>query len=43
MGEYICFIDFETTGVDVFRDEPIEIGAVLVDDNLKIIKQFRQK
>jgi DNA polymerase III epsilon subunit family exonuclease len=37
----ICFLDFETTGIDVFKDYPIEIGAVLVDDNLNIIKKFQ--
>jgi DNA polymerase-3 subunit epsilon len=39
----ICFIDFETTGIDVFRDEPIEFGAVLVDYNLKIENEFSSK
>lgn len=36
----ICFIDFETTGIDVFRDEPVEFGAVLVDSNLNIKNEF---
>lgn len=36
----ICFIDFETTGIDVFRDEPIDFGAVLVDFNLTIKNEF---
>ena len=39
----ICFIDFETTGIDIFRDEPIEFGAVLVDYELKVIKEFSSK
>jgi DNA polymerase-3 subunit epsilon len=39
----ICFIDFETTGIDVFRDEPIEFGAVLVDYNLNIKNEFSSK
>lgn len=39
----ICFIDFETTGIDVFRDEPMEFGAVLVDYNFKIKKEFSSK
>jgi|SRR5690554_5542348 len=39
----ICFIDFETTGIDVFRDEPIEFGAVLVDSKMKIINEFSSK
>ncbi len=39
----ICFIDFETTGVDVFRDEPIEFGAVLVDYDLNVKKEFSSK
>lgn len=37
----ICFIDFETTGIDVFKDSPIDFGAVLVDHNLEIIKTFQ--
>lgn len=36
----ICFIDFETSGIDVFKDYPIELGAILVDDKLNIIKEF---
>lgn len=36
----ICFIDFETTGIDVFKDSPIEIGSVLVDDKGEILKIF---
>lgn len=39
----ICFIDFETTGIDVFRDEPIEFGAILVDSNLEIKNKFSSK
>ena len=27
----ICFIDFETTGSNLFEDDPIQIGAFLVD------------
>jgi DNA polymerase III subunit epsilon len=36
----ICFIDFETTGTDVLNDYPIEIGAVVVDPRLGLIKKF---
>nr|WP_320118660.1 3'-5' exonuclease [uncultured Marinifilum sp.] len=36
----ICFIDFETTGIDVFKDNPIEFGAVLVNEENEIIKEF---
>ena len=39
----ICFIDFETTGIDVFRDAPLEFGAVLVNDNFDEIKKFHSK
>ena len=39
----ICFIDFETTGVNVFRDEPMEIGAVLIDDDFEILKKFKSR
>ena len=36
----ICFIDFETTGTDLIDDYPIEIGAILVDSNMNISKEF---
>lgn len=36
----ICFIDFETTGIDVYRDFPIQLGALLVDEKLNSIKKF---
>ncbi len=39
----ICFIDFETTGIDVFRDEPIEIGAILVDESFTIRNEFSSR
>lgn len=36
----ICFIDFETTGIDVFKDRAIEIGAVLINKDLETVKTF---
>ncbi|WP_027385163.1 3'-5' exonuclease [Chryseobacterium gregarium] len=36
----ICFIDFETTGIDVFKDRAIEIGAILVNENLQIVNEY---
>ncbi|SEF67289.1 3'-5' exonuclease [Sphingobacterium lactis] len=36
----ICFIDFETTGIDVFKDRPIEIGAILINEDLEITNTF---
>lgn len=36
----ICFIDFETTGIDVFKDNPIEFGAVLVNEKNEIVAEF---
>jgi len=36
----ICFIDFETTGIDVFKDSPIEIGCVLVNESNEILKSY---
>ena len=36
----ICFIDFETTGTDIFIDEPIEFGAILVDEWGNRINEF---
>lgn len=35
-----CFLDLETTGINLFQDHTIEIGAVLVDENFQIIKKF---
>lgn len=39
----LCFIDFETTGSDLFIDQPIQLGAILVDKNLKVIKSFQSE
>jgi len=36
----LCFLDFETTGVIDYISDPIEIGAVLVDENLEVISSF---
>lgn len=36
----ICFIDFETTGSNLFIDEPIQIGAFLYDWSKKEKVQF---
>ncbi|UOB51283.1 3'-5' exonuclease [Acinetobacter junii] len=36
----LCFFDVETTGVNLFQDHAIEIGAILVDDKFKIVKEF---
>lgn len=36
----ICFIDFETTGINLIDDYPIEIGAIVVDQNTSIIGEF---
>ena len=37
----ICFIDLETTGVDLYEDYPIQVGAVLVDlSDHSVIKEF---
>ena len=36
----ICFLDFETSGIDVYTDSPIEIGAVLLETNGEIISEF---
>ena len=41
MEERLCFLDFETTGVIDYINDPIEIGAILVDyENLKEITHF---
>ncbi|MEH6764681.1 MAG: 3'-5' exonuclease [Aequorivita antarctica] len=36
----ICFIDFETTGIDLFLDDPIELGAILTNSNGEVLKEF---
>ena len=38
-----AFIDIETTGLDLQKNEIIEIGCVLTDPDLKIIKEFEFK
>ena len=39
----ICFIDFETTGNNIFLDTPIQLGAILVNHDLKVIKKFNSE
>ena len=39
----LVFIDIETTGLNVFIHEIIEIGCVLVNSSLKIIDEFEIK
>lgn len=39
-GNNICFIDFETTGVSLIDDYPIEIGAILISADYIIIEEF---
>lgn len=34
------WIDFETTGLDINKDEPIQIGIIEIDTDWKIIDQF---
>lgn len=43
MMNNICFIDFETSGTNVFYDEPIELGGVLIDKNRNVINTFFSK
>jgi DNA polymerase-3 subunit epsilon len=33
-------IDFETTGLDLQKDEPIQVGIIKFDHNLKIQEKF---
>jgi len=41
MQKNICFIDFETTGADLYSDHPIQLGAVLISGPQPIIlKEF---
>lgn len=37
---YLCFLDFETTGLDPARHEPIEVAAVVTDDRLNELGRF---
>jgi DNA polymerase III epsilon subunit-like protein len=34
-------LDFETTGLDVTKDEPIQIGIIEIDENGKIIGEYQ--
>jgi len=36
----ICFLDIETTGIDVVDDDVVQLGAILVDEELRILKEF---
>ena len=35
-----CIIDFETTGSNLFEDEPIQIGALLFEEDKGVINEF---
>lgn len=35
-----CVLDLETTGINQFEDQPIEIGAILVDQKFQIVDKF---
>lgn len=37
---YLCFLDFETAGLDPQRHEPIEVAAVVTDDRLNELGRF---
>ena len=34
-------LDFETTGLDVSKDEPIQIGIIEIDSTGKIIGEYK--
>jgi DNA polymerase III epsilon subunit-like protein len=34
-------LDFETTGLDITKDEPIQIGIIEFDENGKIIGEYQ--
>jgi len=34
-------LDFETTGLDITKDEPIQIGIIEIDENGKIIGEYQ--
>ena len=34
-------LDFETTGLDVSKDEPIQIGIIEIDEHGKIIGEYQ--
>jgi len=37
---YLCFLDFETTGLDFTCHEPIEVAALITDDRLNELGRF---
>ncbi|HEV7424245.1 MAG TPA: 3'-5' exonuclease [Candidatus Paceibacterota bacterium] len=39
----LAFIDIETTGLDVWKHEIIEIGAVITTPDLEVIEEFELK
>jgi len=39
----LAFIDIETTGLNMIEHEIIEIGCVVVDQNLEILEEFELK
>lgn len=40
MNEKLLWVDIETTGLDVEKDEPVEIAAVLTDGDLNEVDAF---
>jgi DNA polymerase III epsilon subunit-like protein len=38
-----AFIDIETTGLNLLKNEIIEIGCVLTTQNLEVIEEFELK
>jgi DNA polymerase-3 subunit epsilon len=34
-------LDFETTGLDIIKDEPIQIGIVVADADFRIINSYQ--
>jgi DNA polymerase III subunit epsilon len=38
--ENVCIIDFETSGIDVFKDNPIEMGCILINNEGEKIGDF---
>ncbi|MEG0482986.1 MAG: 3'-5' exonuclease [Acinetobacter sp.] len=35
-----CIVDLETTGINQFYDQPVEIGAILINNNFKMVDSF---
>lgn len=39
-GQRFFVLDYETTGIDTEKDEPIEVGIIVTDENFNLVETF---